>query len=1203
MRNLSSEFKQNQNNGNRNYLKFVDITLKNGTELHLDNRNLWSNGFSFEDAVSTDDNFDIGSAIINKFTITINNMDDGFSDYIFEEANVVVYVGLALSAGTEKIRICTGTVTEAPYQNSSIITLTCEDNMLKFDRDYSGVATKFPATRLKIVQDICTTCGVTLQTKTFLGSDYMVQTRPNDEALTCRQMLAWVAQIGCQWCKCDEYGRLCLEWYNTNPTETDYVKLPGTNGLTANIEDVVITGVRVMEFEESTTEESNAKSYLYGKSGYVLEVSGNKLIPVGTGNTIASTIGQRCVGMRFRPFNANCLTDIAMEAGDPVKIVDRKGKTYTSYLTSVNLNPGNFERVSCGAKTAARNSAKQYSIITQVETDARNNVKKEKTEREKALEELAQRIENSEGVFTTVEKTESGGKIFYLHNKPNLSDSDMIWKMTAEAWAVSTDGGKTWNAGMTVDGDTIVRILTATGVNADWINTGRLEVKDSNGNTLFLVDMDTKEVNIDGNHLRIGGKPLEQLIMDTKTIILSLDNYYQSVGVDKDGKYTKFPVIKVKPKVNYGLEDITDLCEFTTTESDNVTGTWDIRAKTYTVTGLTADNGWVDISATYLGRFMDTKRFTLAKVYAGAEGPPGKDGRTYILESSAQVIKVAKNNRVIPSYIDFYSKYQDGQSANRHAYKGRFRIRETADGKTWKTVYESAKDETSVRHNLYTFILTNTGNPILASNGKAISIYREIAQIEVTLYAAGGFTTMIDIQNIVTVKDVDNLSPEQVFDILTDNGKVQGIYKEGGQIYVNGEFIQARGFRAVDRNGKVTFYINDNGEVTINARSLSISGQVGATQEYANGKAEEVLTSSKEYSDSKSRETLSSATKYADSSSDKAVKAQTQEFVFNKLTKNGTVQAIKMDENGNIYINASYINAGVLSANYIKTGILQDANANFVMNMETGNVSIKKGTINLGGNFIATSDGTVTLKKGSISANLINSGTMSADRIFGGTIKGTDFISEKGSEWFKIAESVATGGYGSTMDGLLDLSAQYESARNVVLEARTYNLVFKAPHSKEIRFESGMPIFYDPSKFYDEVTFYKASKMFGLRGVTSGSHIVYESDGATLAFLASSSHRYKNHVREMKMEEAFKALNIPVVWFKYKEGYLNPEDRFCDKPIPGFYAEDVLDYFPEAAQLNIDGKAEDWNYRVMIPIMMKLIQHLYEREENHDENI
>lgn len=117
----------------------------------------------------------------------------------------------------------------------------------------------------------------------------------------------------------------------------------------------------------------------------------------------------------------------------------------------------------------------------------------------------------------------------------------------------------------------------------------------------------------------------------------------------------------------------------------------------------------------------------------------------------------------------------------------------------------------------------------------------------------------------------------------------------------------------------------------------------------------------------------------------------------------------------------------------------------------------------------------------------------------------------------------------------------------------------------------------------------------GLPHITSGTMLVRESESARICTASSSSKRYKNHVANMTVNEAEKILDIPVVWFKYKEGYLAKEDRFVGKAIPGFYAEDVEKYFPVAAQKNEDGSVEDWNYRMLIPAMMKLIQELYKR--------
>jgi hypothetical protein len=540
MRNLSTEFKEQQNSGNRNYLKYADFTFTDGSTLSITDKDLWSNGFKFEDAVSQNGSFDIGAAIINKLTLQINNFSGKYTDYIWDGARVVCYIGLELSTGIEKIRICTMTVTDAPYQSTAIISLTCEDSMRLFDRDYSDSKLTYPATRLQIIQDACEVCGVTLQSTRFDNDDFVIQNRPDDSSITFRQVIAWVAQMGCQWAKCDEYGRLCFGWYEREVPDNfyDLVETPWkdvegndildttgeqiitimqtgitaiqTNGFTPWLYDLEITGVKVTEYVENFSQ-NEAKTYQSGKSGYVIEISDNKLIQEGSGEKICQIIADRCVGLKFRPFTTGALTNIAWEAGDTIAISDRNGKQYKSFLTSVTLNPGAFEQLECSAKSVSRNKQKQYTLSQQVQAESKKNLKDERTAREKAIEELSQRLSESSGTYTTVETQPDGSNIYYLHNKPQLSDSDIVWKMTAEAWAVSTDGGQHWNGGMTVDGDVIARILTATGINADWINTGTIKAIDKDGNTTFLVDVTTGRVIINADSIQIKGKDVNAI--------------------------------------------------------------------------------------------------------------------------------------------------------------------------------------------------------------------------------------------------------------------------------------------------------------------------------------------------------------------------------------------------------------------------------------------------------------------------------------------------------------------------------------------------------------------------------------------------------------------------------------------------------------------------------------------------------------------
>ena len=848
MRILSDKWKEKVNTGmDVQYIKYADITLKDGTVLNLTSADLWANGFSFEDSVSGDSSFDIGSTIINVLTLSINNFDGQYSDYDFDGAEVICYVGMEFDDGTtEKIRICTATVVEQPEDETVTIDLTCEDNIHKFDRNYSDSKLNYPATRGQIVRDACEVCGVTLQTLNFYRDDYIVQNRPNDEALTFRQILQWVAQIGCQWMRCDEYGRLCINWYgsvneekltvdelgvlktqdgsnvNLNFSNSDGVlsadngtllendgilrlfatdekgnisEIETTYGFTPHHTDVVITGVKVTEYSESSSD--NPQTYMVGTEGYVLGISGNKLIRVGDGQTIASIIAEKCVGMRFRPFESECPTDVALEAGDSLIIVDRNGKIYTSLLTTTTLKPGSGQKIACNAKSAAKNSSTRYSQVTQAFVAARNMVKQEKTEREKVLEEFKNRLDNAKGVYTTIAKQEDGSNVFYLHDAPTLEKSQAVWKMTSEAWGVSTDGGQTWNGGMTVDGDTIVRILNAVGVNAKWINTGAITVKDSNGNLLFQVDMDTKKVYISGDCVLIGGKTASEALADNlkeskkysdevalkaQNMTLQLSNDIQTIATDADGNITDFPTVSTKATVMYGSSDITNDCSYTITKSDSITGSWNDATHIYNVTGLSADNGWIDIKATYLDNLSVTKRFTVSKVKAGAQGIPG---RTYILEPSCNVLKRGSDKVISPNFLEFKAYYRDGNEAERHPYSGRFVVEETADGTTWNTIYTSSSDENTVKHYLYTILTDETGQTITDGNGTTIGIPRDITNIRCRLYQAGGTVNMYDMQSVAVVLDVDALTQTEIVKILTDDGKWNGLYYKNGRLYIS----------------------------------------------------------------------------------------------------------------------------------------------------------------------------------------------------------------------------------------------------------------------------------------------------------------------------------------------------------------------------------------------------------------------------------
>lgn len=202
---------------------------------------------------------------------------------------------------------------------------------------------------------------------------------------------------------------------------------------------------------------------------------------------------------------------------------------------------------------------------------------------------------------------------------------------------------------------------------------------------------------------------------------------------------------------------------------------------------------------------------TLAKV---DDGENGTDGRVFLTEVSASVVKAEAEKTLSPSYLKFESYYRDGASTSRKTYAGRFKIEETTDGSTWTVAYQSSTNESAITHSLYSFLVDSSGNVIVNSSGYGIGVKRDVAAIRCSVYAAGGFTSLLDRQTITVVKSVEALTHEDIFNLLTNNGLVKGIYKEGNQLFVNATYIRSGAFIAGGAGNKYGRYevrdANDN---------------------------------------------------------------------------------------------------------------------------------------------------------------------------------------------------------------------------------------------------------------------------------------------------------------------------------------------------------------------------------------------------------
>jgi hypothetical protein len=1202
--NVSDAFKQKLADGEPVW-EVVDITFPDGTVKTVQNE-IMSGNNSFSDCAESS-SFPIGCVICKSMTLELDNTSDQWKNYNFYMAKVHAYLKMQTSVASPAVTdelldenhepildqsdsaiLATKAATEGrietidkgvytittPEQYGEILSFTALDDMYKTNAVHSTKLV-LPQTVESLVRDACSTLGITAGFSKMAHGDLIINELPKD--MTYRQLFGWAAMLDTANARLDSNGSLQFVGWNLDATPSielkDYISMPAVSS-----DDIVITGINIISGDNSGT---------YGTSGYILSME-NNLVGESDLATVAAQIGDSIIGTKFRNLQGDIAFNPLLEFGDVAYTYDRNLNQYVTPLTDVSCTVNGKTTLKTQADDPIRGMSLYYSGATKAIVAARRLVEKEKNARELAIKKLQESLSVGSGLFATYVQQEDGSTISYFHDKGTLEESKNVIKITSEAIGVSNDGGNTYPFGFQLTGTLITKLLYAEGINANYIDTGALTVRDKSGNIIFQVDMDAKTVVIDPDVLIIGNmtlseklKNMDENIASAKNMTFQLSNDMQTITSDADGNIPVFPTVATTAKVMYGSSDITNDCSYTITKSDSVTGSWDDSTHTYTVTGLSADNGWVDIKATYLQALSITRRFTIAKLKAGKngvngldglqgergeQGVPGKDGkdgtngvdgktsyfhikyssvanptsssqmtetpstyigtyvdyepndstdpkkytwskfegsdgkdgipgtngtdgktyylhiayansadgktgfsvsdgtnklyigqytdtvkedstdptkymwskikgeqgadgkpgRTYIIEPSCNVLKRGSDKVISPNFITFKAYYRDGDSATRVPYKGRFVVEETVDGSTWKTIYASSTDEDTVTHYLYSILTNSSGQAVASSNGSTIGIPRDVTNVRCKLYASGGTTTLMDMQSVAVVIDVDNLTQSQIVEILSNDGAWKGLYYKNGQLYIS--FSAALG-----------------GELTLGG-----------------------------------------------------------------------------EKNGNGYLK------------------IKDAN------------NAAKGLIDRSGYAVFTSyeENSKYMKYTGVQ--------FSSDGIFPVDIK--KFFDDEVDIEIENSENWGI----SWNDNSLNVYATEVSADTGTFE----NLTVTNPAS-----------------------FAKSPKIEDMEYTTSSNTICW--DGRTgykqLMLKSSSSKRYKDIGNDISEQEIEKWYNIEPTWAKYKEGYLVKGDENEGRYIPMFIAENVEAFFPEAAR-HQNGLVEDWNERIMIPAMFAMLK-------------
>ena len=536
MKNVSNEFKNIIKSGGPFYA-YASITLKNGKKLTLDSDNdffISGNGYTEDGG----DGFPLGSALSKSVTLVIDNTDERFSKYDFYYAQISLFTEVDIESRSydawrdvkgeeildvngntimltksriERLNEGTFTVLE-PIAVGDTIELVGYDSMYKADADFTSKLS-YPTTAGQLLREACSACNIMLGSPKFKNDDFVIEQAP--EKVTCREVIGYIAMLAVGNAVIQN-GTLVIKSYDFSAiskitNRDDLVEDAGYSILMdyqsdpdISTDPVVITGI-------ATTKkvENESTILIRGTDDYALEIT-NPLIE-GHEDDAINLIGDVLIGVKLRGFSGEFFPDPTIEFMDLACVVDRKDKVYPTFITSNEFNYLGSSSFSCGIKDPERQKSTYYSEATKVYEKANKEIKQNKTDFEAAVENLNKTLENASGMYSTESPQPDGSMITYIHDKPTVEESKNVIKVTSEAIGISNDGGKTYPYGLFLTGDLITRILYAIGINADYINSGSLTVKDKDGNITFYADTETGRVTINAESISITGKSVEDI--------------------------------------------------------------------------------------------------------------------------------------------------------------------------------------------------------------------------------------------------------------------------------------------------------------------------------------------------------------------------------------------------------------------------------------------------------------------------------------------------------------------------------------------------------------------------------------------------------------------------------------------------------------------------------------------------------------------
>lgn len=219
--------------------------------------------------------------------------------------------------------------------------------------------------------------------------------------------------------------------------------------------------------------------YGAGQNPYQIQ---NPLITERVANTQARYIYNIVHALAYVPAEIQAGFSLPIKPGARITIATRSGDILRTYALENSMSGIQMVEQRLSAKGNESRKIKTYTPLQeylnrkQAEETAKAQEQAQRAEAEARNAEAgaAARTDAKAGLYTTKVQAEAGGYVYYLHDQEALADSEVLIEVSGTAIRFSVDGGTTWTTELKIDGETITQILSAVGVNAEWIKAGTL---------------------------------------------------------------------------------------------------------------------------------------------------------------------------------------------------------------------------------------------------------------------------------------------------------------------------------------------------------------------------------------------------------------------------------------------------------------------------------------------------------------------------------------------------------------------------------------------------------------------------------------------------------------------------------------------------------------------------------------------------------